>query len=154
MDVTGEEQAEQLIARCRLAEAAARLVVTRHDDGGDATGSRKRLCAGVYALLGDDRNLAGLVAPQLLASRSVAAVASHFESLGDEPTSHDYLSAAVVLSWATDATAVYDLCRSAHDRALTEKRFAFAVGSRERLAHHAILFGDLEIARNALEDAL
>jgi DNA-binding CsgD family transcriptional regulator len=28
------------------------------------------------------------------------------------------------------------------------------VGARERLAHHAVLFGDLEIARDALEDAV
>jgi DNA-binding CsgD family transcriptional regulator len=154
MDVAGDERAEQLIARCRLTEAAARLAAACHDEGGDSEGSRKRFCAGVYALLGDDRNLAGFVAPQLLASRSAAAVASYFESLGGEPASHDYLTAAVVLSWATDANGAYELCRSAHDRALVEKRFAFAVGSCERLAHHAILFGDLEIARNALEDAL
>ncbi len=154
MDVAGEEQAEQLIARCRLTEAAARLGAMRYDDGGDPEGSRKRLCAGVYALFGDDRNLAGTVAPELLASRSAAAVASYFELLRGEPASHDYLAAAVVLSWATDAAGTYDLCRRAHDRALVEKRFHFAVGARERLAHHAILFGDLEIARNALDDAL
>ena len=153
MDLAGEEQAEQLIAHRRLTEAAARLAAASHD-GGDAQGSRKRLCAGVYALLGDDRNLAAVVAPQLLAARTAVAVASHFESLGDEPASHDYLTGAVALSWVADAAGTYDLCRSAHDRAIAEKRFHFAVGARERLAHHAILFGDLEIARNALEDAV
>ena len=65
MDVAGEEQAEQLIARCRLTEAAARLAAMRYDDGGDPEGSRKRLCAGVYALFGDDRNLAGTVASRV-----------------------------------------------------------------------------------------
>jgi DNA-binding CsgD family transcriptional regulator len=153
MDVAGEERAEQLIARCRLTEAAARLAVDNHD-GGDAHGSRKRLCAGVYALLGDDRNLAGVVAPELLASRTAVAVASYFESLGCQPASHDYLTGAVALSWVADAAGTYDLCRSAHDRAIAERRFHFAVGARERLAHHAVLFGDIEIARNALEDAV
>ena len=153
MDLAGEEQAEQLIARRHLTEAAARLAAASHDDG-DAQGSRKRLCAGVYALLGDDRNLAAVVAPQLLASRTGVAVASHFESLGGEPTSHDYLAAAVTLSWATDAAGTYDLFGSAYDRAILERRFHFAVGARERLAHHAVLFGDLEIARNALDDAV
>lgn len=153
MDLAGEEQAEQLIVRCRLTEAATRLAAARYD-GADAKGPRDRLSAGVYALFGDDRSLAGVVAPELLACRDAAAVAAHFEVPGDEPASHDYLAAAVVLSWATDATGTYDLCRSAHDRAMSEKRFHFAVGARERLAHHAILFGDLEIARNALEDAL
>ncbi len=153
MDIAGEEQAEQLIARRRLTEAAARLEAASHD-GGDAQGSRKRLCAGVYALLGDDRDLAAVVAPQLLASRTAGAVTSHFESLGREPASHDYLAGAVTLSWVADAAGTYDLCRSAHDRALAEKRFHFAVGARERLAHHAVLFGDLEIARNALDDAV
>ncbi|MGA2760662.1 MAG: helix-turn-helix transcriptional regulator [Candidatus Cybelea sp.] len=154
MDVAGEEQAEQLITRCRLTEAAARLTAMRYDDAGDPEGGRKRLCVGVYALVGDDRNLAGAVAPQLLASRSAADVASYFESLPGEPASHDHLAAAVVLSWATDAAGAYDLWRSGHDRALFEKRFHFAVGARERLAHHAILFGDLEIAQTALDDAL
>ena len=153
MDLAGEKQAEQLIARRRLTEAAARLAAACYD-GGDAQGSRKRLCAGVYALLGDDRNLAAVVAPQLLASRTAVAVASHVESLGIEPASHDYLAGAVTLSWVTDAAGSYDLFRSAHDRALDEKRFHFAVGARERLAHHAVLFGDLEIARDALDDAV
>jgi DNA-binding CsgD family transcriptional regulator len=153
MDVVGEEQAEQLIARCGLTEAAARLAAASYE-GGDAQGSRRRLCAGVYALMGDDRNLAAVVAPQLLASRTAVAVASHFESLGGQPASHDYLTGAVTLSWVTDAAGTYELFRSAHDRAIAEKRFHFAVGARERLAHHAILFGDVEIARNALEDAV
>ncbi|MFY9739932.1 MAG: hypothetical protein WAK11_12925, partial [Candidatus Cybelea sp.] len=74
-------------------------------------------------------------------------MASHFESLGGEPASHDYLAGAVTLSWVADAAGTYDLCRSAHDRAIAEKRFHFAVGARERLGHHAVLFGDLEIAR-------
>jgi DNA-binding CsgD family transcriptional regulator len=153
MDVAGEEHAEQLIAQRRLTEAAARLAAASYD-GGDAQGSRTRLCAGVYALLGDDRNLAAVVAPQLLASNTAVAVASHFESLGGQPASHDYLTGAVMLSWVADAAGTYDLFRSAHDRAIVEKRFHFAVGARERLAHHAILFGDLEIAQNALEDAV
>jgi DNA-binding CsgD family transcriptional regulator len=153
MDVAGEEHAEQLIAQRRLTEAAARLAAASYD-GGDAQGSRTRLCAGVYALLGDDRNLAAVVAPQLLASRTAVAVTSHFESLGGQPASHDYLTGAVMLSWVADAAGTYDLFRSAHDRAIAEKRFHFAVGARERLAHHAILFGDLEIAQNALEDAV
>jgi|HubBroStandDraft_2_1064218.scaffolds.fasta_scaffold05209_2 DNA-binding CsgD family transcriptional regulator len=152
MDAAGEEHAEQLIAQRRLTEAAARLAAASY--GGDAQGSRTRLCAGVYALLGDDRNLAAVVAPQLLASNTAVAVASHFESLGGQPASHDYLTGAVMLSWVADAAGTYDLFRSAHDRAIVEKRFHFAVGARERLAHHAILFGDLEIAQNALEDAV
>ncbi|MFY9739931.1 MAG: hypothetical protein WAK11_12920 [Candidatus Cybelea sp.] len=49
MDIAGEEQAEQLIARRRLTEAAARLAAANHD-GGDAQVPRNRLCAGVYAL--------------------------------------------------------------------------------------------------------
>jgi DNA-binding CsgD family transcriptional regulator len=152
MDAAGEEHAEQLIAQRRLTEAAARLAAASY--GGDAQGSPTRLCAGVYALLGDDRNLAAVVAPQLLASNTAVAVASHFESLGGQPASHDYLTGAVMLSWVADAAGTYDLFRSAHDRAIVEKRFHFAVGARERLAHHAILFGDLEIAQNALEDAV
>jgi DNA-binding CsgD family transcriptional regulator len=53
-----------------------------------------------------------------------------------------------------DIPGAFALFRGAHDRAIAKKRPAFAVAARERLAHHAVLFGDLESAKNALEDAM
>jgi DNA-binding CsgD family transcriptional regulator len=145
MDAAGREQAELSIARGGLTEAALELA---------ANPERRRLRAGVYALLGDDRGLASVIAPELLAAQNSPEVVAHFESLLEAPASYDYLVAAVRLTWASDATGACDLFNEAHDRAIAEKRFYFAVGARERLAHHAVLFGDVEIARDALEDAL
>ncbi|MFY9718106.1 MAG: LuxR C-terminal-related transcriptional regulator [Candidatus Cybelea sp.] len=145
MDAVGQEQAEQRIARCNLTETARQLAPNR---------DRRRLRAGIYALLGDDRSLASVIAPELIAAANAPAVAAHFEALTGGAQSHDYLAAAVRLSWATDSTGAYDFFNEAHDRATAEKRFYFAVGARERLAHHALLFGDAEVARTALDDAL
>lgn len=145
MDAAGREQAELSIARGSLTEAALQLA---------ANPDRRRLRAGVYALLGDDRGLASVIAPELLAAQNAPGAVAHFETLVDGPASPDYLAAAVRLAWASDATGSLDLFNEAHDRAIAEKRFHFAVGARERLAHHAVLFGDVQVARDALEDAL
>jgi DNA-binding CsgD family transcriptional regulator len=153
MDVVGLEQAELLIARCDLTGAAVKLAAG--GDRGAATDLfRRRLLGAAYALLGDDRSLAGTIPPELLGCRNAAAVAEYFGARDADLHSLDYLAAAVVLSWATDAPGVYDLLRETHDRAIAEKRFYLAVGARERLAHHALLFGDLETAKDALEDAM
>ncbi len=151
MDFAGQGQAELSIARCRLTETAVQLA--GNDDSTEQT-SRRRLRGGVYALLGDDRSLAGIIAPELLVCRNAAAVEAQFAEQHEQPQSHDYIAAAVMLSWATDSAGVYDLLGQARDRAIAEKRFAFAVGARERLAHHAILFGDLKLAEDSLEDAM
>ena len=113
----------------------------RYDDGGDPEGSRKRLRAGVYALFGDDRNLAGS------SRRSCSRLAAR---LPWPHTSNCWRRAGFArLSRGRGRALVGDRCRgnydlymSAHDRALAEKRFHFAVGARERLAHHAMLFGE------------
>lgn len=141
MEVVGPEQAELLIARCYFSDAAAWLA-------GD------RLQAVVYALCGDDSMLAATAAPQLVAACNAAAAASYLQALESPPDSTDYLCAAVVLSWSSEPSAVFDLFREAYDRAIDEKRFHFAIGARERLAHQALLFGETDVARAALEDAM
>lgn len=145
MNAAGREQAELSIARGNLTEAALHLA---------ANPDHRRLRAGVYALLGDDRGLASVIAPDLLGAQNAPALIAYFEALDVAPASHDYLAAAVRLTWASDAAGAFDLFNEAHDRATAEKRFYFAAGARERLAHHAVLFGEVEMARNALEDAL
>jgi DNA-binding NarL/FixJ family response regulator len=139
MEVAGLEQAEQWITRCRLAEAASRDVPLR---------------ASALALLGDDAGLAGLLPPQLLVCKSAQCAIAYLEALDPPARSHDYLVAGVAVSWAMDAPGTYDLLRVAHQRALAESNLSIAVGARERLAHHALLFGDVELATEALDDAL
>jgi DNA-binding CsgD family transcriptional regulator len=141
MEVAGPEQAESLIARCCFSDAAARL-------------AGNPLQAVVYALWGDDSMLAATIAPQLVAARNAAGAASYLQALESPPDSTDYLCAGVVLSWSSEPSAVFDLFREAYDRAIDEKRFHFAAGARERLAHHAQLFGEIDVARGALEDAM
>jgi DNA-binding CsgD family transcriptional regulator len=152
MQVAGLEQAELSIARGRLSDAVAQLVAPNVDPAAEKC--RARLRASVYALAGDDAGVAGSVAPDLLACRSVACVNAHFETLSEPPQASDYLTAGVVLTWTMEAAGAYELFGEAHDRAIAEQRFHLAVGVRERLAHHAVLFGDLEIARGALDDAM
>jgi DNA-binding CsgD family transcriptional regulator len=53
-----------------------------------------------------------------------------------------------------DGTGACDSLRVAHDRAIAQRRFDLAVAARERLAHHALLFGEIETARKAIADAI
>jgi DNA-binding CsgD family transcriptional regulator len=140
-----EEKIAGLIAQCRLAEASAALTLA---------GADIRVRAGVYALAGDDRGLARVVEPALLACRSGADVASYHAATSLEPTAYDHLIAGAVLAWSADAEGTYASLRAAHDRAIAERRFHLAAAARERLAHHALLFGNVELARSAIEEAI
>ncbi len=131
--ISAREQLEELVVQCRLDEAAT---------------------SGAYALAGDDRGLARILAPDLLACRSAAAVATYRAALGYEPAVEDDLCAAAVLAWSGDARGTYALLRSGRDRALAERRFHYAAGACERLAHHALLFGDVKDARAAIDEAV
>lgn len=106
------------------------------------------------ALHGDDRTLAVSVAPQMLACRSGSELRALFNGSDKQPHARDFLAGGVVLSWSMDAEGAFDAFRAAHDRAIQEERFELAVGARERLAHHALLFGEIAVARAALDDAL
>jgi len=105
------------------------------------------------ALFGDERSLAGALAPELLGCRNAADVREYFASRVFVPPD-EFLAAGVVLSWSMDSQGAYASFREAHERALSERQFALAACSLERLAQHAMLFGDTKIARAALDDAL
>src|SRR5579862_1253274 len=112
----------------------------------------RRLAAAVLAIAGRERDLAAAADPQLLACRGRAEVLPVLAS-GGPPHSHDFITAAVVLTWSGDRTGAYDLFSEARERAVAEGRYHFAVAACERLAHHSILFGDFAQARSALDDA-
>ncbi|HEY6327064.1 MAG TPA: helix-turn-helix transcriptional regulator [Candidatus Cybelea sp.] len=103
------------------------------------------------ALSGDDRALARIADPELLACRTADDVAAYYERAG--AGSAEPLVAGIVLTWSGDAPGAYALLRQAHDRAVSQGRFAFAVAALERLAHEALLFGDVDAARTAIDDA-
>lgn len=137
---------EDPLAAASSAVAAARIAYDAEDG--------RRLSAGIQALRGSDRALAATADPSLLICRTAIEAQSHLAQLGNAARSHDYLCAAVTLAWSGDTAGSYTLLRAAHDRAITEGRVAFAVGILERLAHHALIFGDVALARETLAEAL
>jgi DNA-binding CsgD family transcriptional regulator len=140
-----DEKIEGLVIQCRLSEASAALTLER---------APRRDRAALCALAGDDRGLARFVDVQLLGCRSAAEVATYYATTNLEPTAEDHLVAGVVLAWVADAPATYDSLRAAHDRAFAQRRYYLAVAARERLAHHALLFGDVTLARGAIDEAI
>jgi DNA-binding CsgD family transcriptional regulator len=147
------EKIEELIMRAKLSDAAAALEVARLENQRTAAELRD-VSAGVYALDGDDRSLARVIAAELLACRTSGAVATYYAASGTDPRLPDRLSAAVVLAWSGDRIGAYESLQHAYDRAVEERRFHYAIAARERLAHHALLFGDVERARAAIDDAI
>jgi DNA-binding CsgD family transcriptional regulator len=147
------EKIEELIARANFAEAAAALAVARAENQRTATELRD-VSAGVYALAADDRGLARVIPAELLACRSSAAVAAYYAASGTEPGISAHLSGAVALAWAGDKAGAYESFNRAHDLALAQGCVHYGVGARERLAHHALLFGDIERARTAVDEAI
>lgn len=148
-----QEKIEELIARAALSDAAAALAVSRAENLRTAAELRA-VSAGVYALAGDDRGLARIIPAELLACRSSAAVAGYYAASGTRPSIFDHLSGAVALAWSGDRAGTYELLNRAHDAALNEGYVHYAVGARERLAHHALLFGDVERAKIAVDEAI
>ncbi|HVR45354.1 MAG TPA: helix-turn-helix transcriptional regulator [Candidatus Binatia bacterium] len=108
--------------------------------------------AAAVALSGDDRALARIADPELLACRTAGDVTAYYARAG--AGSEDPLIAGIVLTWSGDAPGAYALLRQAHDRAVSEGRYAFAVAALERLAHEALLFGDVDTARTAADDGV
>ncbi len=137
------EKIEELLVHCRLSDAAAFLTVSRSDSS-HMERERRAARAGTYAIAGDDRGLARVIAPELLTFRNVDAAAGI----------DDQLAAGVALAWAGDAAGTYDALNRAHDLALGQERFYLAVAARERLSHHALLFGDVTRSQAAIEDAI
>lgn len=139
-----EQKIEGLITQSRFAEASAELALAR------APGRER---AGICALVGDDRGLARFVDADLLGCRTGADVAAYYGRTDLEPEPEDHLVAGVVLSWTSGADA-FDSLRAAHDRALAQRRFHLAVAARERLSHHALLYGDVNLARASVDEAI
>ncbi|MBV8148910.1 MAG: hypothetical protein JO092_07445 [Candidatus Eremiobacteraeota bacterium] len=146
-----QDAIEALLVDARLDGASRAVVASNADVADDDT--LRRLAAGVFALAGRERELAGLGGLGFLDCRSVADVEVWCASL-DRASSYDYLVGAIVLSWSADRQGVYTVLRRAQDLAERDGRRHLAIAACERLGHHALLFGDLETARTALEDGL
>lgn len=143
--VFDEQKIAELIAQCRFREAGATLTLA---------GAERSLRGAIYAITGEDCSLARIVDPALLACRTAGEVADRYASSNAQPTACDHLIAAVVLAWSDDAEGTFVSLRAAHDRAVVEQHFELAVAARERLAHHALLFGEVELARQTIDEAI
>ena len=151
MVIFDDQKIEQLISQCRFAETAAALAVSRAENV-QAAAHLRHLRNIVSAIAGNDRALARSIEPDLLACRTAAEMDAYRESINGAGF-HDDLIGGTVLAWSADAEGAYRLLRQAHERAVSERYFHFAVAARERLAHHALLFGDVEMARVELDQA-
>ncbi|HEY1655683.1 MAG TPA: helix-turn-helix transcriptional regulator [Candidatus Tumulicola sp.] len=145
MPDAAEAAIEDLLLAGRWAAALAAAYAWRAGDLRSEPALR-RLAAGVFALSGHDRALAATVDPRLLSGGRI-------DELAGGARSHDYAASASVSAWSGDGDAAFREFGLAHERALAEGRFAFALGALERCAHHAFLFGDLPKARTAIADA-
>jgi DNA-binding CsgD family transcriptional regulator len=143
--VFDDEKIEELIAQCRLEEASAALALLRAD-------GRRR--AALYAIAGDDRGLARVADPALLACRSRTELAAHYARSNAAPDAYDDCAVAAILAWSSDEEGTFASLRAARDRAIGDRSFHFAVAACERLAHHALLFGDVDLARDTLAEAI
>ena len=152
MAFTAASELDALFRDARL-EYASRQALGAGADEDAAPDELRRLTAAIFAAAGRERDLAGVSAFTAIGCRTIADAIAWCGGLPGGPLSHDYLTAAVILSWSGERDGCYDLLREAHDRAMQERRFHLAVAARERLAHHAVLFGDTAYARTALDDA-
>lgn len=143
---------DALVSQCRLAAAGALL----DSVAGETPSERERLHrarAFVHALAGNDRGVAASALPELIACRDAAGAAEYLDAIA-EPDERDHLSIAVVLTWSGEPQGAYEHFRLAHDRAIASHRFYLASAIKERFAHHALLFGDVEPARLAIDEAV
>ncbi|MGA8533647.1 MAG: hypothetical protein WB615_06025, partial [Candidatus Tumulicola sp.] len=110
----------------------------------------RRLAAGEYAAAGSERAFAGVVVPALLACRNEAAIEQYLSELHGGAQWYDFFSAAVVGSWLGEEGGTFRWLRNAGNGAAD----GVAVAAGERLAHYALLFGDVAAARSAIDEAL
>ncbi len=151
--VTAESAIEQLLVHCRFGAATAALG-KRYSKQQRSDATFQRFSNGVYALAGDDHTLARHAEPPLLACRTGSDIAAYIAGMPGGAYSYDYLCAAIVSAWNGDAESTYSCLRETHDRAVGEERQYLAVGARRQLAHHALLFGDVAVARGAIDEAI
>lgn len=153
MAVFDDEQIELLISQCRFAEALAALRVSQTEDGAGEV-RRRRFLRAIAAMTSNDRALGSLVEPALLSLRTASDMAAYHDTIAGGATFHDQFVAGVVLTWSGDAAGAYRFFRRSNEGALAEKRPHFAVAALERLAQHATLFGEIDLARSTLDEAI
>jgi DNA-binding CsgD family transcriptional regulator len=151
MITTAERNVDELLREARTWEAAllADAMRTQSDDP-----ALRRFAAGIFAIAGRRTALAGVVEPALLAARSSDDVEHVLHALPDGPNAFDFAAAATIVSWRGDADETYRLLRSGAARAIEMQLPHLAIAIDERLAQHALMFGNIDVAQRATATAL
>lgn len=105
------------------------------------------------AVFGDERALAAVLEPELFGCRDSIALQAHLAT-GAHASAREQLAGAIVLCWAADREGAYAAFRAASERAMAEDDKGLVACSLERFAHHALLFGDTQLAAEVLDDAV
>lgn len=148
-----KDAVEALLVDAQL-ERASRMVRSLEADVSNSDFALRRLARAVLASCGRERDLAAASGVSEFDYRTAADVERWGASLGEPAASDDYLVAAVVLASYGESNGVYASFRRARELAEQERRHHIVVAACERLAHHALLFGDLKTARTSLEEGI
>jgi DNA-binding NarL/FixJ family response regulator len=151
MTTAAEQRVDELLRDARTWDAtrfadAARL---ENDDP-----SLRRLTAGVFAIAGRQAGLAAIQDVRLVAQRGAGDVEAYVSGLPGGPTPFDYAAAGAATAWRGDADETYRLLRCGAAHAIEAGVPHIAVGIDERLAQHALLFGNVDVAQRAVAAAL
>jgi len=137
-----EDRVYALLADARTAAASAALAAEAP--------ATPRFAAGIFALDGAEKALAGVIAPHLLSAPRPFDLAA----MAGELPWYDYAAAAAACAWAGDEPATLNLWYAAGQAAERDCVPAVAIAVRERVTCHALLLGNLEAARAACAEAL
>ena len=142
-----QERVGALLSQARPGAACAAVAA--------AAPSARRYAAGVYALAGAERAVAATIDLDLLTSGEAPEGERILTDLPGGPQWYDFAAAAVASAWSGNGEAALHWWRAAYDAADSGTGAAYiGVSARERLAHHALLFGELSIAQTASAEAL
>ena len=127
-----------MLAQARLTEACAAVAGT--------VAELRRFSAGVFALAGAEKAMAAAIDPNLLGANG--RTNGYLDALPGGAQWFDYAAAAIANAWMGDEGATLRCWESAARAAPNDAPY-LAVAARERLAHHALIFGNLVEAHAA-----
>lgn len=111
----------------------------------------RRFAAGVFALAGAEKALVVAIDPHLLGANGRAN--QHLDAIPGGAQWFDYAAAAIANSWTGDQGETLRWWRAAADAVPAGEPY-LGVATRERHAHHALIFGSLAEAQSVCDAAL
>ncbi len=146
-----EQRVDELLRDARTWDAARFADAARL---GNDDPSLRRLAAGVFAISGRHEALAAVQDVRLLTPHGAGDVEAYVASLPGGPSAFDYAAAGAGAAWRGEAVETYRLLRSGAALAIEAGATHIAIAIDERLAQHALLFGNVDVAQRAVAAAL